>query len=82
MGKEMEERLNALIELISSAHRNNQLQNVAMSQIIELFNYKSEIFSCSESCMQRRLEIASEEVSLFLLGYEYRISSCYNLLFF
>ncbi|CAD6999786.1 unnamed protein product [Ceratitis capitata] len=63
VGKEMEERLNALIELISNAHRNNQLQNVAMSQIIELFNYKSEIFSCSENCMQRRLEIASEEIT-------------------
>uniref|UniRef100_A0A0A1WDC2 Protein CIP2A homolog n=1 Tax=Zeugodacus cucurbitae TaxID=28588 RepID=A0A0A1WDC2_ZEUCU len=63
VGKEMEERLNALIEVISNAHRNNQIQNVAMSQIIELFNYKSEIFSCSESCMQRRLEIASEEIT-------------------
>ncbi|XP_017486472.1 PREDICTED: uncharacterized protein LOC108374923 [Rhagoletis zephyria] len=63
VGKEMEERLNALIDVISNAHRNNQIQNVAMSQIIELFNYKSEIFSCAESCMQRRLEIASQEIT-------------------
>ncbi|XP_067624067.1 protein CIP2A [Eurosta solidaginis] len=63
VGKEMEERLSALIDLISNAQRNNQVQNVPMSQIIELFNYKSEMFSCSESCMQRRLEIASEEIT-------------------
>ncbi|XP_053957334.1 uncharacterized protein LOC128862698 [Anastrepha ludens] len=63
VGKEMEERLNALVDLISNAQRNNQLQNVAMSQIIEIFNYKSEMFSASESCMQRRLEIASQEIT-------------------
>lgn len=63
VSKELEERLQALIEVISQAKNNNQLHNVATSQIIELFNYKIEKFNSAESSMQKRLEEASKEVS-------------------
>uniref|UniRef100_A0A1A9W1T0 Protein CIP2A n=1 Tax=Glossina brevipalpis TaxID=37001 RepID=A0A1A9W1T0_9MUSC len=63
MNKEFEERLQALIETITQAQRNNQLNNLTTSQIIELFNYKIEKLSNSEENMQKRLEQASEEIS-------------------
>lgn len=62
VSKEVEERLQALIEVIAQAQNNNQLHNVATSQIIELFNYKIEKFNSVESSMQKRLEEASKEV--------------------
>ncbi|XP_005179196.1 uncharacterized protein LOC101892379 [Musca domestica] len=61
--KELEERLNALIELISNAERNNQLNNVATSQIMELFNYKIKNLQAAEASMQKRLEDASNEIT-------------------
>uniref|UniRef100_A0A1B0GCH4 Uncharacterized protein n=1 Tax=Glossina morsitans morsitans TaxID=37546 RepID=A0A1B0GCH4_GLOMM len=63
VSKEFEERLQALIETITQANRNNQLNNLTTSQIIELFNYKIEKLSTSEENMQKRLEQASEEIS-------------------
>ncbi|KAL9927455.1 uncharacterized protein ACN427_000715 [Glossina fuscipes fuscipes] len=63
VSKEFEERLQALIETITQAQRNNQLNNLTTSQIIELFNYKIEKLSTSEENMQKRLEQASEEIS-------------------
>lgn len=63
VSKELEERLHALIEVIQQAQNNNQLHNVATSQIIELFNYKIEKFNSAENSMQKRLEEASEEVT-------------------
>ena len=55
--------MHALIEVIQQAQNNNQLHNVATSQIIELFNYKIEKFNSAENSMQKRLEEASEEVT-------------------
>ncbi|KAI8125142.1 hypothetical protein CVS40_4727 [Lucilia cuprina] len=63
VSKELEERLQALIDVITQAQNNNQLHNVATSQIIELFNYKLEKFSSAESSMQKRLEEASKEIT-------------------
>lgn len=62
VSKELEERLHALIEVISNAHSNNQLNGVATSQLIELYNYKLDKLNNSENCMQQRLKEASNEV--------------------
>lgn len=63
VSKELEERLHALIDVISQAERNNQLNNVATSQIMELFNYKIKNLNAAESSLQKRLEDASNEVN-------------------
>uniref|UniRef100_A0A1I8P1G6 Protein CIP2A n=1 Tax=Stomoxys calcitrans TaxID=35570 RepID=A0A1I8P1G6_STOCA len=63
VSKELEERLHALIDVISNAERNNQLNNVATSQIMELFNYKIKNLNAAEKSMQKRLEDASNEIT-------------------
>lgn len=61
--KELEERLQVLIENLTEVQRNNQLTNANTSQIIELFNYKLDRFSIAEQQMQYKLQQASEEVN-------------------
>lgn len=61
--KELEERLQALIDSLTESQRYNQLTNANTSQIIELFNYKLDRYSIAEEQMQYKLQQASEEVS-------------------
>ncbi|XP_075152771.1 uncharacterized protein LOC142226572 [Haematobia irritans] len=63
VSKELEERLHALIDVISNAERNNQLNNVATSQIIELYNYKIKNLNSAEKSLQKKLEDASNEIT-------------------
>ncbi|XP_055916123.1 uncharacterized protein LOC129948981 [Eupeodes corollae] len=63
VSKDLEERLNALIELISTANANSQINNVATSQLIELYNHKMNILKGSEGCMNKRLQDASTEIT-------------------
>lgn len=60
--KELEERLEMLIESLTDIQRNNQLTNANTSQIIELFNYKLERQTIAEEQLQYKLQQASEEV--------------------
>ncbi|XP_037938135.1 uncharacterized protein LOC119671530 [Teleopsis dalmanni] len=63
VSKEVEERLQALIELLSNAHRNNQLNNIATSHVVELLNYNVQKFEGIESSMRDRLDAASAEIT-------------------
>lgn len=63
VSKDLEERLNALIEVISTANSNAQINNVATSQLIELFNHKMNILKGTEGSMNKRLQDASTEIT-------------------
>ncbi|XP_055853365.1 uncharacterized protein LOC129917071 [Episyrphus balteatus] len=63
VSKDLEERLNALIDLISTANSNSQINNVATSQLIELYNHKMNILKGAESSMNKRLQDASTEIT-------------------
>lgn len=82
VSKEFEERLQALIETITQANRNNQLNNLTTSQIIELFNYKIEKLSTSEENMQKRLEQASEEVQILYFYFREKLFSFFIIKIF
>lgn len=80
ISKEIDERIQTLIDIITKAYKANQLNNVSTSQIIELFNYKIDKFITSEKSMEQRLEQSSQQVNDMKIFFNFKITKIYKLL--